>query len=77
MSKNDNMKGVTHSFLARLLHYLYAERRTTMKRKRKQTCEFCGGPISIVISGGSDVERLCMKCLVTAYPSLEVLSKRL
>jgi len=48
-----------------------------MKRKRKQTCELCGRPLSIVIGSGSCVERLCLKCLVTTYPALAILSKYL
>jgi len=48
-----------------------------MKRYRKNTCEICGKNLDIVLSGKGEVERLCLRCLVTMYPSLKDLAKLL
>ena len=46
-----------------------------MKKQRKEVCGVCGRPLSVIISGKDDREKLCLRCLVTSYPTLKVLEK--
>lgn len=48
-----------------------------MKEKRKHVCGVCGKPLSVIIGGKQDNERLCLKCLVALYPALKVLEKEI
>ena len=45
-----------------------------MKNKRKKVCSICGKPISVIIKGKEQTEKLCVHCLVANYPALKELA---
>ena len=46
-----------------------------MKKKTTHKCQICGRPITVIISGKNTTEKLCLHCLVDAYPALRELSR--
>lgn len=46
-----------------------------MKTKKRTTCELCGREIAIINGGVNQTERLCLHCLIAAYPVLKPLIK--
>jgi len=48
-----------------------------MKKQRKNVCEVCGRPLSVILGGKNDIEKLCLRCLVATYPALKKLAKEM
>jgi hypothetical protein len=46
-----------------------------MKKRKTDTCQICGRPITVIIRGGNTTEKLCLHCLVASYPALRPLAK--
>lgn len=46
-----------------------------MKGQNPPKCQICGRPITVIIRGKNDTEKLCSQCLVSHYPALKELSK--
>jgi len=44
-------------------------------KKKTTRCQICGRPITVIIRGANGTEKLCVRCLVTAYPVLRELSR--
>lgn len=48
-----------------------------MKNQAPNKCQICGRPITVIIRGKNDTEKLCSQCLVAHYPALKELTKRI
>jgi hypothetical protein len=46
-----------------------------MKKKTTNTCQICGRPLTVIIRDKRKTEKLCLRCLVAAYPALRELAK--